>query len=72
MRAALEQALDEIRPSVQADGGEIELVSEEGGVVTVKLGGKCAGCPGQHMTMAMTIEPMLRERVPGIKTVVAV
>ncbi len=70
MRPALERALDEIRASVEADGGEIELVSFEEGVVQLRLTGACQGCAGQPMTLAMTIEPMLKERVPGIKAVV--
>ena len=72
MRPAIELALDEIRASVEADGGEIELVSVEDGVVHVRLMGGCHGCPGQAMTVAMTIEPMLKERVPGVKSVVAI
>ena len=73
MRAAVEQALDEIRPALVADGGEIELVSvEPDGTVRVKLGGTCVGCSGQRMTLAMTVEPMLKERVPAVRAVVVV
>ena len=72
MRAALERALDEIRMHVQADGGDIELVGIQDGIVQVKLQGVCAGCPGIDMTLSMTIEPMLKERVPGVRSVIAV
>ncbi len=72
MRAALERALDEIRPHVQADGGDIELVAVNDGIVQVKLHGTCTGCPGIDMTLSMTVEPMLKERVPGIRSVIAV
>lgn len=72
MRAAVEHALDEIRPSIQADGGDIELVDITDGIARVKLQGTCERCPGIHMTIAMTVEPMLKERVPGIRGVVAI
>ena len=72
MRAALERALDEIRVHVQADGGDIELVTVQDGVVQVRLQGVCTGCPGKDMTLAMTVEPMLKERVPGVRSVIAV
>ena len=72
MRAAVEHALDEIRPHVQADGGDIELVGVQDGIVQVKLHGTCANCSGIHMTLAMTVEPMLKERVQGIRGVIAV
>lgn len=72
MRSALERALDEIRPHVQSDGGDIELIGIENGIVQVKLQGACASCPGIDMTLSMTVEPMLKERVPGVRGVVAV
>ena len=72
LRDALENAFDEIRPSVQADGGDIEFISVENGIVQVKMQGACQGCPGIHMTLSMTVEPMLKERVPGIRSVIAV
>jgi Fe-S cluster biogenesis protein NfuA len=72
VRDAVEKALDEIRPSVQADGGEIELVAVEAGVVKVKLSAACQGCPGQAMTIAMMVEPMLKDRVPGVLSVIVV
>ena len=72
MRSQLERALDEIRPHVQADGGDIELVGINDGIVQVRLQGACTSCPGVDMTLSMTVEPMLKERVPGIRGVVAV
>jgi Fe-S cluster biogenesis protein NfuA len=72
MRDAVENALDDIRPSIRADGGELELISVEDGIVLVRLQGTCSTCPGIGMTVAMTIEPMLKERVPGVKSVQSV
>lgn len=72
MRAAVERALDDIRVHAQADGGDIELVGVQDGIVQVRLQGACASCPGLEMTVVMTIEPMLKERVPGVRSVVAV
>ncbi|HUU23014.1 MAG TPA: NifU family protein [Phycisphaerae bacterium] len=66
--------IDEIRPLLQADGGDIELVSvdEAAGVVSVRLQGACKGCPGAAMTLKMGVERFLRERVSEVKEVVAV
>ena len=63
--------LDLIRPSLQADGGDIALVDvSEDGVVTVELQGACYGCPLAQMTLAHGVERILRERVPGVTKVV--
>ena len=66
--------IDEIRPLLQADGGDIELVSvdEAAGIVSVRLQGACKGCPGAAMTLKMGVERFLRERVSEVKEVVAV
>jgi len=66
--------IDEIRPLLQADGGDLELVSvdEATGVVSVRLQGACKGCPGAAMTLKMGVERFLRERVAEVKEVVAV
>ena len=72
MRLQLETALDDIRISLQADGGDVELVGVDDGIVKLKLHGACQKCPGIHMTLAMTIEPVLKERVPGVRAVVTV
>ena len=72
MREALERALDDIRPTLLADGGSIELVGVQDGVVQVKLHGACVACMGQGMTLSMVVEPMIKERVPGVRSVVVV
>ena len=61
MREQVEKVLDEIRPALQADGGDIELVdvNEETGVVEVKLVGACAGCPLSQLTLQMGVEGVL-------------
>ena len=66
------QALDTIRPAIQLDGGDIELQSVEGGVVTVHLVGTCESCPISPVTLKHGVERILRERVPGITEVVAI
>lgn len=72
MKEKVEAALDEIRPTLQADGGDVELVGVDEGVVSVKLTGACAGCPMSTMTLKNGIERILRERVPEVKEVVSV
>ncbi len=73
MRDKVEQALSEIRPMLQADGGDIELVEvRDDGQVHVKLQGACAGCPGAAMTLKMGVERILKERVPEVTEVIAV
>jgi Fe-S cluster biogenesis protein NfuA len=74
MREQVANVIDEIRPSLQADGGDIELVDveEDGGVVKVRLKGACAGCPGAQMTLQFGVQRLLQQRVPEVKQVVAV
>jgi len=73
MREEVEQALDEIRPNLQAHGGDVELVAiEDGGVVKLKLTGACGGCPMAQMTLKQGIEKALKERVPEVDHVEAV
>ena len=73
MKEKVEKALDKVRPSLQADGGDVELVKvEDNGVVKVKLTGACAGCPMSQMTLKMGIERILKKEVPGVTTVEAV
>lgn len=63
--------LDLIRPSLQADGGDVKLVDvDENGVVSVELQGACTGCPMSQMTLANGVERILKERVPGVTKVV--
>jgi len=72
MREKVQKVIDEIKPFLKADGGDIELVGvSEDGIVTVKLVGACAGCPGAQMTLKMGVEKKLREAVPEVKEVVA-
>jgi Fe-S cluster biogenesis protein NfuA len=68
----LEHVIEAIRPSLQADGGDLKLVGEKDGVVSVELTGNCAGCPLSTMTMSMGVERVLVENVPGVKRVEAV
>lgn len=69
----VEAALAKIRPSLQADGGDVELVGvTEAGVVQVKLTGACKGCPMSQLTLKNGIERLLLAQVPGIKSVEAV
>jgi len=73
MREKVKAVLDEIRPALQADGGDVELVDvTKEGIVKVRLVGACAGCPMSTMTLAFGIERTLKERVPEIKRVEAV
>ncbi len=71
MRKEVEEQLNEIRPALQADGGDIELVDvdEDSGVVKVKLVGACAGCPMSQMTLQMGVERLLKNKVPGVTSV---
>jgi Fe-S cluster biogenesis protein NfuA len=66
------EALDTIRPAIQLDGGDIELQSVVGGVVTVHLLGTCESCPISPVTLRQGVERILRARVPGITEVVAI
>lgn len=71
MREQIEKVLDQIRPYLQADGGDVELVDVKEGVVTVKLVGACHGCPMSQMTLKNGVERVLKENVPGVETVEA-
>jgi Fe-S cluster biogenesis protein NfuA len=64
--------LDEIRPYLQSDGGDLEFVSFEDGRVHLRLQGACTSCPSSIMTLKMGIENALREQVPEVQEVVAV
>jgi len=73
MREKVEEALSRVRPTLQADGGDVELVEvSEEGIVKVKLTGACGGCPMAQLTLRAGIERVLREQVPEIKAVEAV
>jgi Fe-S cluster biogenesis protein NfuA len=72
MREKVEGALKEIRPSLQADGGDVELVGVENGIVKVRLTGACGGCPMSQMTLKQGIERYIKEAIPEISSVEAV
>jgi len=73
MKEKVESALNKIRLSLKADGGDVELVEvTSDGVVKVRLTGACGGCPMKEMTMKMGIERIIKDEVPEIKEVVAV
>jgi len=63
------KALEEVRPHLQADGGDVELVDVVDDVVKVKLKGACAGCPMSQMTVKWGVENYLKKKVPGVKSV---
>ena len=72
MREKVEKALEKIRPSLQADGGNIELIDVVDGLVKVRLTGACGGCPMSQMTLKMGVERVLKKEVPEVKGVEAV
>ena len=64
----VESVLARVRPFIQADGGDIELVGVEGNSAAVRLTGRCAGCPSAHMTLYFCVEMALREQMPEFET----
>ena len=72
MREKVEAVLNSVRPALQADGGDVELVGIEDGVVSVRLVGSCGGCPMATVTLRDGIERALMEEVPEVRQVVAV
>ncbi len=72
VRARVERVLETIRPYIQADGGDIELVDVSDGVVQIRLAGACVGCMYSLMTLQAGVERMIREEVPEVKAVEAV
>jgi Fe-S cluster biogenesis protein NfuA len=72
MREKVEEVLNKIRPALQADGGDVELVDVKDGIVSVKLTGHCAGCPMSTMTLKNGIERLLKEEIAAVQKVVAV
>ena len=69
MKADVLKVIDEVRPHLQADGGDVELVDVTDGVVKVRLKGSCAGCPMSQMTIKWGVENYLKKKVPGVKSV---
>ncbi len=72
MRKDVAKIIEEIKPALQADGGDIELVKVARGIVYVRLKGACAGCPMAQVTLQLGVENQLKEKIKGIKRVVAV
>jgi len=72
MREKVEAALNQIRPALQADGGDVELVDVSDGVVKVKLTGACDGCAMATLTLRVGIERILKDQLPEVKEVVAI
>ena len=68
----VEAALTEIKPQIQADGGDIDLVAIENNVVKVRLRGACAGCPMSALTLKAGVERIIKQQVPEVKSVEAV
>jgi len=72
MRPEVEKTLNKIRPALQADGGDVELVDVVGGVVKVRLTGACGGCPMATITLKNGIEALLKEEIPSVERVESV
>ena len=72
IRDKVQNALNEIRPALQADGGDVELIDVQDGTVKVRLTGACGTCPMATMTLRFGVEKILKERVPEVKEVVTV
>ena len=69
IKERVKEAIEEVRPNLQADGGDVELVDVEDGVAKVRLKGACAGCPMSTMTVKWGVENFLKRKVPEIKKV---
>ena len=72
MKEKVEAVLNQIRPNLAADGGNVELVDASDGIVKVRLTGACGGCPMASMTLKNGVERVLKEQLPEVKEVVAV
>ncbi len=72
MKESVQAVIDQIRPMLQRDGGDVELVGVEGGIVTVRLQGACKGCPMSQMTLKNGIEKFLKQQVPEVDRVESV
>jgi Fe-S cluster biogenesis protein NfuA len=73
LKEKVQNALEKVRPSLQADGGDVQLVDvDENGVVKVMLQGACAGCPMSQMTLKMGIEKILKQNIPEVTSVESV
>ena len=72
MRDKVQAVLDNIRPNLRADGGDVELIDVKDGVVSLRLKGACAGCPMSTMTLKNGIERLLKQELSDVKEVIAV
>ncbi|MFC2011145.1 NifU family protein [Chloroflexota bacterium] len=72
MKEKVEAALEKIRPSLRADGGDVELVDVQDGIAKVRLTGACGSCPMSTMTLRMGVERVIKQEVPEIKELVVV
>jgi Fe-S cluster biogenesis protein NfuA len=72
MQERVKEVLEDVRPALQRDGGDVEFVDVKDGVVQVRLQGACAGCPMSQMTLAFGIQRVLKEKIPEIERVEAV
>ncbi|MFC1683037.1 NifU family protein [Candidatus Zixiibacteriota bacterium] len=72
MKEKVQEVLDKIRPQLQADGGDVELVDVQEGIVQVRLQGSCKGCPMSQMTLKNGIERILKEQIPEVTEVQSV
>jgi Fe-S cluster biogenesis protein NfuA len=72
MKEKVQTVMDKIRPMLQADGGDVELIDVENGIVKVRLTGACKGCPMSQMTLKNGIERLLKKEIPEVKSVESV
>ncbi len=72
MKEKVQEVLNKIRPALQADGGDVELVDVKDGIVKVRLKGACGSCPFSTITLQLGIEQVLKREIPEVKKVVAV
>jgi Fe-S cluster biogenesis protein NfuA len=72
VKEQIEKELESVRPALQADGGDVEFVDYNDGVVTVRLKGACSGCPMATMTLKNHIEHMIKSKIPEVKSVESV
>jgi Fe-S cluster biogenesis protein NfuA len=72
MKEKVRAVIEKVRPFLQRDGGDIELVDVQDGIVKVKLQGACGSCPMSKMTLKMGVEKQLKEEIPEVKEVVAI
>jgi len=72
MKEKVQAVMEKIRPMLQADGGDVELVDVENGIVKVRLTGACKGCPMSQMTLKNGIERLLKKEIPEVKSVESV